>query len=346
MIATRGAAGRRRAWCCAGLLAALLGAGCSPGRVLARQMVRAPNTIPSWLAPMARVEYVLPVLDNHLARATVEVGPPPARLHVRLLAPGDYQTRVRNTHRTVGRRQVFTFRVSARLPPRPWPADVPLRGTVFLLHGYGVSLESMLPWALVLAEAGYQPVLVDLRGHGRSGGKRVSLGLVEIRDLRQVLGHLLARGDAPEPVGALGESYGAALALRWAAQDERVRAVVAFAPYAELEPAIRGLAADYVPWLPQAWVRQAVRQLPGRFGVRATALDTTPFVAGLGTPTLFVAAGEDPIAPPPVVARLARLHAGPTKYLTVPLARHESLPYHFDELRQPVLDWLDAYLRR
>lgn len=346
MNATRGAAGRRRAWCGAALLAALLGAGCSPGRLLARQMVRAPNTIPSWLAPAARVEYELPALGHHLTRATVEVGPPPARLNLRLLAPGDYQTRLQNTNRAADRRQVFTFKVKACLPPRPLPDDVPLRGTVFLLHGYGVSFESLLPWALVLAEAGYQPVLMDLRGHGRSGGKRISLGLVETRDLRQVLDHLLARDDVREPVGALGESYGAALALRWAAQDERVRAVVALAPYAELEPAILGLAADYVPWLPRAWVRQAVRRLPASLDVPAGALDTTPFVAGSGTPMLFVAAGEDPIAPPPVVARLARLHAGPTKYLVVPRARHESLPYHFDELRQPVLDWLDAYLRR
>lgn len=309
-------------------------------------MVRAPNTLPTWLAPAARVEYELPALGQHLMRATVEVGPPPARLNLRLLAPGDYRTRFQNTHRAANRRQVVTFKVNVRLPPGPSPDDGPLRGTVFLLHGYGLSLESMLPWALVLAEAGYQPVLVDLRGHGRSGGKRISLGPVETRDLRQVLDHLLARDDVREPVGVLGESFGAALALRWAAQDERVRAVVAFAPYAELEPAILGLAADYVPWLPRTWVRQAVRQLPGLLAVRAPALDTTPFVAGLGTPTLFVAAGDDLIAPAPVVARLARLHAGPAKFLTVPLARHEDLPYHFDELRRPVLDWLGAYLRR
>lgn len=346
MNGTRGAAGRRWTWGCAGLLAALLGAGCSPGRLLARQMVRAPNSLPSCLAPAARVEYELPALGYHLSRAFVDVGPPPARLHLRLLAPGEYQTRVQNTNRTAGRRHLFTFKVSVRLPPRPLPADEPLRGTVFLLHGYGVSLESLLPWALVLAEAGYQPVLVDLRGHGRSGGRRVSLGLVETRDLRQVLDHLLTRGDVREPVGALGESYGAALALRWAAQDERVRTVVAFAPYAELEPAILGLAADYVPWLPPAWVRQAVRRLPASLGAPAGALDTTPFVTGSDTPTLFVAAGEDPIAPPPVVARLARIHAGPAKYLAVPRARHENLPYHFDALRQPVLDWLGAYLRR
>lgn len=328
------------------LVVTILAAGCSPGGFLAKQMLRAPNTFPAWLAPAAPVEYALPALGTNLVPLTVEVGPPPARLHVRVIEPADYRLRLENSLHTVGRRTVFTLEARASLPPLPLAeAGVP-RGVVVILHGYSVSLESMLPWGLALAEDGYRAVLVDLRGHGQSTGLRIGLGPLEARDLRSLLDALQGRGLASEPVAALGESFGAVLALRWAALDPRVQAVVAMAPYAELEPAVLGLAGEYTPWLPRPWLRRAIRRLPALLGVKPEALDTVPCVVRLQTPTLFVAAGEDPVAPPKDVARLARMHAGPTKYLPVMAARHESLPYHFAELRLPVRDWLRLHLHR
>ncbi len=346
MSARRRVIGVELSRCAAALLAGVLaGVGCSPGHILARQMIRPPNALPTWLAPEPRVEVELPALREHLARATVEVGPPPAQLDLRWLEPGDYQTRPQTRSRAGRKRKVFELRVQARLPPKPLPGVPPARGTVFLLHGYGLNLAGMVPWALVLAEAGYRPVLVDLRGHGASTGKRFTLGLVEAEDLRQTLDALTARGLVEGPVAALGESFGAALALRWAARDARVHAVVALAPYAELAPAVQGLAAEYIPWFPRAWVRSALRRLPGLLGVSPEALDTTPWVSGLETPVLYVAAGQDRIAPPQAVARLARLQPGPARYLPIWQAGHEDLPYHFEALRRPVLDWLETHLQ-
>jgi len=217
------------------------------------------------------------------------------------------------------------------------------RGTVFLLHGYGVDSLSLLPWAVTIAEAGYQGVLVDLRGHGESTGRRVGFGTVEATDLRQVLDHLTALGTVRGPVAVMGESLGAALALRWAATDPRIAAVVALAPFAELEPAILGIRDDYAAWLPRVWVRGAARRLPALLGVSPGSLDTSFVADGLATPALLVAAGHDGVAPPPAVGRLARVCAGPVKYLVLPSAHHESLPYHFPELKGVVLAWLDAY---
>ena len=217
------------------------------------------------------------------------------------------------------------------------------RGTVFLLHGYGVDSLSMLPWAVTIAEAGYQGVLVDLRGHGESTGRRVGFGTVEVTDLRQVLDHLTAPGKVRGPVAVMGESLGAALALRWAATDPRITAVIALAPYAELEFAILGIRDDYAAWLPRGWVRGAARRLPVLLDVPPDSLDTSFVANGLATPALLVAAGQDGIAPPPAVGRLARLCAGPVKYLVLPSAYHESLPYHFQELEAFVLTWLETY---
>ena len=338
---------------------------CSPGRTLAGVMLRAPNTYPDWLAPPARVTLRLPkALLTNLPSERIEVGPPPARLWVGLVRPGDYQSRFVSTNRPCGSRREFSFSMRAVFPPQPLggnhdapttagalpapgarPTTVGARGTVFLLHGYGVDSLSMLPWAVVVAEAGYEAVLVDLRGHGESTGRRIGFGTMEVGDLRQVLDHLVATHQAPGPVAVMGESLGAALALRWAASDSRLATVIAFAPYAELEPAIVGIRDDYAAWLPRAWVRSAARRLPDLLEVRPESLDTSAHVDGLMTPTLLVAAGHDGIAPPPAVGRLARLCAGPVKYVMLDGAQHENLPYHFSELRALVLEWLEAYCR-
>jgi alpha-beta hydrolase superfamily lysophospholipase len=307
-------------------------------------MVKAPNTYPAWLGPAVSVELAFPTnLTTGWSSAAIAVGPPPARLWVTCVAPGDYQTRIRSSPRPRGQRQGLTFSLRARLPPQPTAATTAPRGTVFLLHGYGVDSYSLWPWALVLAEAGYQAVLVDLRGHGDSTGKRVFFGAVEGDDLRQVLDDLTARGKVWGPVAVLGESLGGVLALRWGATDARVKAVVALAPYAELGSAILAIRDEHARWLPRGWVRAAARRLPEVLAVPPGLLDTEPFVTRLPTPALLVAAGQDRIAPPPAVGRLARLCPGPAKYLAVASARHETLPYHFDELRAPVLGWLEAY---
>ena len=50
-------------------------------------------------------------------------------------------------------------------------------------------------------------------------------------DLAQCLDALEQRGICKGPVGALGISYGAVLALQWAAVDPRVQSVIAISPY-------------------------------------------------------------------------------------------------------------------
>ena len=77
----------------------------------------------------------------------------------------------------------------------------------------------MAPWAVRLAEDGWRCVLVDLRGHGKTNGRRIYFGVQEARDLGQLLDRLARDGELAGPVAVVGESYGAALALRWKGED-------------------------------------------------------------------------------------------------------------------------------
>src|SRR6202044_3916839 len=124
----------------------------------------------------------------------------------------------------------FHFHAIVPGPPNQWSAAP--RRTVFLLHGYGEARFSMLPWAFCLADDGWRCVLVDLRGHGESTGKRIYFTVTETNDMEQLLGALAQDKELVQPVSAMGESYGGVLALRWKTVDPRIHDVVAIAPYA------------------------------------------------------------------------------------------------------------------
>ena len=267
-------------------------------------------------------------------------GPPAATLCYRVIEPAQYQGSVTSSNWLAdGKRQFqFSFSATVPAPANAWTAAP--RGTVFLLHGYGLAQFSLAPWALRLAEDGWQCVLVDLRGHGRSTGKQIYFGLNETNDLSQLLDQLASTGPVAQPVAALGESYGAALALRWATVDPRLQTVVALAPYASLSNAVLNICHDYAGWLPTGLVKSGLRQLPACLGVSAAELDMTTVLTRHPVRALFVAGAEDTIAPSDDVAVLQQLAAPGSKLVVVPDATHEALTYYFDDLTGPVLGWL------
>jgi fermentation-respiration switch protein FrsA (DUF1100 family) len=92
----------------------------------------------------------------------------------------------------------------------------------------------MMQHARFLVEAGYTVLTPDSRAHGASGGKYVTYGVLEARDVHAWADWLLTRGRAERLYG-LGESMGAAVLLQALAVEPRFRAVVAECPYATFE---------------------------------------------------------------------------------------------------------------
>jgi pimeloyl-ACP methyl ester carboxylesterase len=322
------------------LLLPVLVTGC--GSFVAHRMIQAPNTYPSWLAPSAPV--LIAFNDNLLTNSPVQfadVGPPPARLRYRVVEPVEYHLNVISTNWI--RRGVMRYKFSfhAEMPrTNIWTAAP--RGTVILLHGYGLAEFSMVPWALRLAQEGWRCVPVDLRGHGKSTGDRIYFGLVESRDMTQLLDVLAKRGQLAPPVAVIGESYGAALALRWKTMDPRVGRVVAIAPYGVLSNAVLNLCHDYAVFLPRWIIRAGLKQLPTVLSVSGDDLNTTTVLARHPVTALFISGTEDTIAPPADVRTLFKEASPDSELIVVPGATHETVTYHFSELVPPVLAWLNT----
>jgi dipeptidyl aminopeptidase/acylaminoacyl peptidase len=105
---------------------------------------------------------------------------------------------------------------------------------VILGHGHAANRTQLLTEAQFLSEAGYGVLSFDWRGHGESGGDRITFGRDEVLDLRAAVDTLSARPEIdPARIGVLGFSMGGAVMLLGAAQDTRIRAVIAESAYAD-----------------------------------------------------------------------------------------------------------------
>ena len=323
-----------------GLLIPILVTGC--GTFVAHRMIQAPNTYPSWFASAAPVLLAFDekLLTNSPAQFA-EVGPPSARLHYRVVEPADYHLKITTTNWMEHGEQRYQFAFHAGSPQTNLWTAAP-RGTVFLLHGYGLAEFSMVPWAWRLAQAGWRCVLVDLRGHGQSTGDTIYFGLKESQDMSQLLDVLSDRDQLAKPVAVIGESYGAALALRWKTVDPRVGQVVAIAPYGVLSNAVMNICHDYASLLPRPIIRAGLKQLLVVLGVPGGDLDTTTVLARHPVTALFISATGDTVIPPDEIRKLFEMALPGSQLITVAGATHETVAYRFNELAPPVLDWLDA----
>lgn len=118
-----------------------------------------------------------------------------------------------------------------------WPVQAP-RATCLLVHGYAEHVGRYRALADALAERGLETWAVDLRGHGRSPGRRADVRLFadyvedELRLSERIRD---ARPDAARLV--LGHSMGGTVALRFALEHpDRVDLLVLSAPF--LRPSV------------------------------------------------------------------------------------------------------------
>lgn len=201
-----------------GLVCVSLAVGCV--ELVAWAMVRAPNQSLHMEDLPATPEIILAAhgVDRELR---VAVGPPTASLSVWIINP--------------------------KPPSKDAAAPTP-RGTLLVLHGIMAKKDWMLGVGRKLAADGYRAVLVDLRGHGKSSGDWVTYGVVETRDLQQVLDALDRQELLAGPVGVYGASFGAACAIQLAGADSRVKAVVAVAPFQSLDAVLPPAAREFIPF--------------------------------------------------------------------------------------------------
>jgi alpha-beta hydrolase superfamily lysophospholipase len=231
------------------------------------------------------------------------------------------------------------------------PASAP-RGTVLVFHGIRDSKWSQVGTGAHLARLGYVAVLVDSRGHGRSSGRHLTYGVRESRDAVQVLDRLKKEGLLALPVGALGFSYGGAVALQLAARDPRVKAVVSVATFSSLRQTMRDYVVYHLPGigrvLPTDAQMAAGLAEAGRQAAFDPAATDNVAAAGYTSARLLIVHGAEDTKIPPSHARDICAAAGRRcRLLVMPNEDHDSI---FGDrqgvVKQEMKAWFSRWLRQ
>jgi len=212
---------------------------------------------------------------------------------------------------------------SARLPIElsaifASPGEPSARPTLLFLHGKGGNASEWIDDARRGLRLGYNVLLPDLRGHGRSGGTFFTLGYLEKEDLALALEAAHARyGIDPERIGIQSCSAGSSVALEFAAGRSGVRAIWLESPFAQpREMARRYLSrATRIPapllTLASRWaVDRAVSRVAREIGVHdpkggLALLDPVQAASRVTAAVLLVHGEGDRLVPPRFTTRLA-----------------------------------------
>lgn len=120
------------------------------------------------------------------------------------------------------------------------PNKQPTNKIVFISHGYECTYHRSLKYVQLFQDLGFSICVMDHRFHGDSGGSFTSFGYYEKNDLVKLMDYIEEKyGDMNTNYLVHGASMGAAIALQFAAIDNRIDAVIAESSFASLKDQIK-----------------------------------------------------------------------------------------------------------
>ncbi len=240
-----------------------------------------------------------------------------------------------------------TFLSRDGLTLRGWFIPAPeARGTVVFCHGHAGSMDPDLRYAPAFHKRGYNVLMFDFRGHGRSEGQYVSMGCYERQDLLGAVDYLQSRGI--DRVGVLGFSMGGAVAMATAPHTEAIRAVVSDGGFARLSDAVAaGVRTRGLPGFLASLVGHLIVWLMGlRLGCSPREADPIRWVGRITPRALFLIHGAlDPFITLEQVRELYAAAGEPKEIWIVPDAGHREADRRYpEEYRHRVLAFFDRWL--
>ena len=170
--------------------------------------------------------------------------------------------------------------------------------SVLLMHETGGTRLNMLSHIKWLLRRGFTCLTPDGRGHGQSGGKLVTAGLLEGADVVRWV-HYLREEQGAEAVFGLGHSLGASSLIHGLALGAGLRRIVADSTGANVPTRYQLLAERYhmAPGLtrPLLWllVEPALWNARWRYGVDLRSISPVNWVRSVHAPILLVHGERD-----------------------------------------------------
>lgn len=180
---------------------------------------------------------------------------------------------------------------------------------VIFAHDYHGSWTDGLLYARHYAQKGYNLLLVEMRGHGASGGNWIGMGYLDSLDLLAWCNWIVETAGLSASIAIHGSSMGAAAALLCAGESalpSQVRAVVCENVFTDAWNAIvnlyHGLGMDIHPALDL--VRSSLRRQKGGYDLSlASPID---YLDDVSIPVLFAHAAHDTLVAPYMSVQMYR----------------------------------------
>jgi len=144
-----------------------------------------------------------------------------------------------------------------KLYGRYFTCHTPSTKTAILSHGYKVSGTSMLAVAQGFAEFGFNVLVIDHRGHGKSKGKYIGMGYPERLDLIDWIKYIDKRIGKDSKVLLDGVSMGASTVMNAAGEElpSSVKLIITDCGYSSLKTLFKYLCHHdfHMPFYPLWW---------------------------------------------------------------------------------------------
>jgi len=216
---------------------------------------------------------------------------------------------------------------------------------VIAVHGYAGMAAEMFPVAKVFYERGYNILLPECRGSGKSGGQCFGMGWLDRNDVLKWTYQIIDR-DPDAKIVYYGVSTGADAVMMAAGESlpSNVRCVIEDSGYSDLISLFNHhFERHSIPWYPINLAASLVTRIRAGYSFfEASALNQ---VAKSKTPIFFIHGGRDREVPSEMVYHLYNATNCVKEILVIPEASHAYAMYVEPEMYwQKVWNFVDRFI--
>ncbi|MCR5327591.1 MAG: lysophospholipase [Saccharofermentans sp.] len=181
-------------------------------------------------------------------------------------------------------------------------SDSTCRNMVILVHGYDESPAEMAAYArLMMRKVQCHCIITHMRGHGMSGGKNFTWGLMESVDLDAWFAFTKRRLGNNCRIYLVSRGAGATACLLAAQQqgfDSNVVGIIADSPVASLTSFLKNSLSKSTKISPDAIIARIRKLAQKNFGFDINRCDATDHASSIKVPVLIFQGGEDDVTVP------------------------------------------------
>lgn len=227
------------------------------------------------------------------------------------------------------------------------PAQKDQHKTAIIAHGYMGQASDMPQYAKIYHDLGYNVLMPDARGHGKSEGDYIGFGWPERKDYLQWIDRII-KGDSQSEIVLHGVSMGAATVMMTSGEKlpENVKAFVEDCGYSSVKDELTYQLKDMfnLPAFPLMPVTSLITKI--RAGYFFGEADAVKQLHKNTKPMLFIHGDKDDFVPYSMLDKVYAATKGPKEKFVVHGANHaEALSADPAKYQEKVTEFLAKYVK-